>query len=176
MLKLIRIYFNIYWIQITKPNIFLLQNQNLEDSPAPNVHLLDETLFINSWTDDDNGDYRCEVTNQAGTSQSNSVKLSVAGRNTNTNYNTQLRINRNQLNVYSSLSYFSSVYYNGKTFQLLQTVLEMWQRLLLFMRARICSLSVRCPGCWAVTLPSTGSSPPMTLLVTTPQSRLPITT
>ena len=72
----------------------------MDDTPAPNVHLLDETLFINSWTEDDNGDYKCEVTNQAGTTQSNSVKLSAAGRNTNRNYNTQLCINRSQLNVY----------------------------------------------------------------------------
>ena len=79
----------------------------MDDTPAPNVHLLDETLFINSWTEDDNGDYKCEVTNQAGTTQSNSVKLSAAGRNTNRNYSTQLCINRSQLNVYSGLSYFS---------------------------------------------------------------------
>ena len=43
----------------------LLQGESLETFPRPNVHLLDETLFINSFTAEDSGDYACVVTNQA---------------------------------------------------------------------------------------------------------------
>lgn len=51
----------------------------LEAGHQANVHLLDETLFINSFDVDNVGEYRCVVTNQAGTSTSNSLALSIAG-------------------------------------------------------------------------------------------------
>ena len=51
----------------------------LEAGHQANVHLLDETLFINSFDVDNVGEYRCVVTNQAGTSTSNSLSLSIAG-------------------------------------------------------------------------------------------------
>ena len=57
----------------------ILQGENLEEKPKANVHLLDETLFINSFSDEDNGEYSCVVTNQAGTTTSNGVQLYISG-------------------------------------------------------------------------------------------------
>ena len=52
---------------------------DLDKKSKTNVHLLDETLFINNFGPDDTGDYRCIVTNQAGTSTSNLLKLDIKG-------------------------------------------------------------------------------------------------
>ena len=59
--------------------IFLFQGKTMEERAKKNVHLLDETLFISSFSDDDNGNYACVVTNQAGTATSNSFPLFVIG-------------------------------------------------------------------------------------------------
>ena len=56
------------------------QGQNLEKRSKSNVHLLDETLFINNFGPDDVGDYKCIVTNQAGTQASNVLHLGVKGK------------------------------------------------------------------------------------------------
>ena len=57
------------------------QGHNLEKRSKSNVHLLDETLFINNFGPEDVGDYKCIATNQAGTQESNVLHLGVKGKN-----------------------------------------------------------------------------------------------
>ena len=45
------------------------------------MHILDETLYINSITEEQNGEYGCAATNQAGTGYSNTLPLKVASKN-----------------------------------------------------------------------------------------------
>ena len=58
------------------------QGEDLEKNSKDNVHLLDETLFINNFGVEDVGDYQCSVTNQAGTSASNTLHLDMKGDKT----------------------------------------------------------------------------------------------
>ena len=45
-----------------------------------NVHILDETLYINSITEEQNGEYQCAGINQAGTGYSNSLTIKVESK------------------------------------------------------------------------------------------------
>ena len=51
----------------------------LEETSADNVHILDQTLFLSSVTQENSGDYVCTVTNQAGTGSSNVMVINVPG-------------------------------------------------------------------------------------------------
>ena len=51
----------------------------LEETTADNVHILDQTLFLSSVTQENSGDYVCTVTNQAGTGSSNVMVINVPG-------------------------------------------------------------------------------------------------
>ena len=42
-----------------------------------NVHILDETLYINSINEEQNGEYQCAGINQAGTGYSNQYALKI---------------------------------------------------------------------------------------------------
>lgn len=58
--------------------VWTKQGVNLEEVSSKNVHILDETLYINSITEEQNGEYGCSATNQAGTGYSNTLALKVA--------------------------------------------------------------------------------------------------
>jgi len=58
--------------------VWTKQGVDLEEVSAKNVHVLDETLYINSITEEQNGEYGCAATNQAGTGYSNTLALKVA--------------------------------------------------------------------------------------------------
>jgi len=58
--------------------VWTKQGINLEEVSAKNVHVLDETLYINSITEEQNGEYGCAATNQAGTGYSSTLALNVA--------------------------------------------------------------------------------------------------
>ena len=51
----------------------------LDENSEDNVHILDQTLFLSSVTKENSGDYLCTVTNQAGTTTSNTVTITVPG-------------------------------------------------------------------------------------------------
>ena len=55
------------------------QGSVLDENKEDNVHILDQTLFLSSVTKENSGDYLCTVTNQAGTTTSNTVTITVPG-------------------------------------------------------------------------------------------------
>jgi len=57
--------------------VWTKQGVDLEDMSYKNVHILDETLYINSITEEQNGEYQCAGINQAGTGYSNSLTIKV---------------------------------------------------------------------------------------------------
>lgn len=57
----------------------MLQGSVVGENSDDNVHILDQTLFLSSVSRENSGDYVCTVTNQAGSSSSNTVKISVPG-------------------------------------------------------------------------------------------------
>ena len=68
---------NIYckcFISLTK-TLSCLYGVDLEDMSYKNVHILDETFYINSITEEQNGEYQCARTNQAGTRYSLTIKV-----------------------------------------------------------------------------------------------------
>ena len=60
--------------------MFCFQGINLKELALKNVHILDETLYINSISEELNGEYGCSATNQAGTGYSNTLVLKVASK------------------------------------------------------------------------------------------------
>ena len=62
--------------------MFCLKGVDLEDVSFKNVHILDETLYINSISEEQNGEYECAGTNQAGTGYSNTLTIKVASKST----------------------------------------------------------------------------------------------
>ena len=73
---------NIYckcFISLTK-TLSCLYGVDLEDMSYKNVHILDETLYINSITEEQNGEYQCAGINQAGTGYSNSLTIKVESK------------------------------------------------------------------------------------------------
>jgi len=58
--------------------VWTKQGINLKELALKNVHILDETLYINSISEELNGEYGCSATNQAGTGYSNTLVLKVA--------------------------------------------------------------------------------------------------
>jgi hypothetical protein len=69
------------FLSLNKINV-LFKGVNPEEVSSKNVHILDETLYINSITEEQNGEYGCSATNQAGTGYSNTLALKVASKNT----------------------------------------------------------------------------------------------
>lgn len=74
----------------------MFKGVNLEDMPYKNVHILDETLYINSVSEEQNGEYQCAGTNQAGTGYSNTLRIKVASKST-------ILIRNKQVNIYCNL-------------------------------------------------------------------------
>ena len=69
-------YWRAYWNK--------LQGSKLEKERDPqrrsNIHILDDTLHLSNVNDANSGDYGCTVANAAGSSTSNILTITVAGR------------------------------------------------------------------------------------------------
>lgn len=71
---------DIYCIILFK-TLFCVKGVDLEDMSYKNVHILDETLYINSINEEQNGEYQCAGINQAGTGYSNALTIKVESKN-----------------------------------------------------------------------------------------------